>query len=63
MFLGITMTLADLKELIPAAFIYRDVTPEEAASVGVDKFYVVQRGTWYLGCDTAQPQLQAKEVL
>lgn len=57
------MSLTELKELIPAAFIYREVTPEEASAVGVDKFYVVQQGTWYLGVDTAQPQLAAKEVV
>lgn len=57
------MTLTELKELIPSVHIYRDVTIEEARAVAVDKFYVDQFGTMYLGVDAPQPQLAHKEVV
>lgn len=56
------MTLEELQALIPATYIYADVTKEEANAVPVDKFYVDQFGTMYLGVDTPQPQLAAKLV-
>lgn len=56
------MTLEELKALIPSEYIYRAVTKEEADAVAVDKFYVDQFGTMYLGVDTIQPQLSEKLV-
>ncbi len=57
-----TMTLEELKALIPAAYIYANVTKAEADVVPVDKFYVDQFGTMYLGVDSEQPQLANKLV-
>lgn len=57
-----TLSLSELKELIPSTYIYRDVSKPEAQAVSVNKYYVDQFGTMYLGCDVEQPQLASKLV-